>query len=1312
MGRDAAVTRWVRKALAALAACALALGLVPAPALADDASAAAATEESGLQLEAGAYVEHEALALVVNDAAAPLARSSASDALSGAEDLMGVSAEAVCETLGDDAGLTAQARSGVAALAASAVSDDGADAAAEADAAASDARIVLVRDESKTTEELIAELEADPRVAFAEPNYYVESADDTADIPVDSSDLGDFAPTLDAEDPAASGSGADAEDPAASGRGSDSDAEGSGAPVADASEPAASDADASTGSDSDSDSEADAGASESDMTAFQWGMSNDGTMGGVAAEDAVDIGYGAWEEAAASGDWQTAAQEANASLEDVVVAVIDSGVDETNPDLDGVLWSDGEQYPQLTALGGDEHGISLVPGTTSTSPIGSDEAHGTHVAGIIAAEWDGQGTSGVAPNVQIMSVRSEVSSASEMLACINYVTEAARAGVNVRVANCSWGMGANASRAFDVALTQLGREGVTAVFASGNADSDMDATTGTVSTLRDNPYVVVADSVDASGALSMYSCYGQATTDVAAPGSTILSASPTSDPRYLGEVDEDAALYESFDDATRVDAQTGLAGGEQLLDFSYVIVGGSAEVASDGMRFEGTSALELQYRYDVASALAQTELFQNLGMPDCMAVQSDAINLSALSEKPRYLSLRAISYGAEGTECSPVVTVGVRTDGGGIALLDEKGSFGLGGDTWSGQYVELPENTDWANFQIVIFYVNTQASILGGQQSRYPMDGTVLIDSIGLGSDLVPYKYDQGTSMAAPAVSGAAAVLAGANPDDSAAQLAARVKGAAQGGAYDDYCSTGGYATVDGGGSPAPTPVEASASEDGSTVTVRGYFVPDGVSVSIGEEECAVIARDDAAGGAGDDELVELTVRAPEGFAGGEQWVELSSGGARGRVLVEFGAVSQGGGSSGDEAAYYDEASLPVPAELDDWSGWQLAGFAGDVYALPRSGAFNTDADYAFMLKYDPDLREWDRVALPSDEQLAAVGADNVASMAAATFQGSLIVQITSLNYTEGGDSYPVGSYWRYTAEGVWEHLEMTLPDGVLLGLSALGSDGENVYVFGGVGTYEHDVEGGAGTGEVRAILRLDLEDGTAEQVGEMIRPRFGSTQVAYLDGAFLVGGGQNMAAQDGTSMGVERVRVFREAQTAQSATGEMVEYPAGSLSSIPVRMSTLVTETGQLAFAPAAVADGFMIVGPRSDSGDADTYTVANEDSALPGTYDKLASSKQLLSPSALAYNGRLYVLAATTSAPYRVFSATAVDTVAQPGDYVAPDDGGDSGAIDGDDASGSLKPLASTGDPLGQLAIAASLAALAGVAGVAGARVRSRRG
>lgn len=123
MGRETMTMRWARKALAVLMACALVLGLAPVPALADEPPAATDAGTSELRLEAGTYIEHEALALVSNDAAAPLARSNASDALSGAEDLMGVSAEAVNEALDDDAGLTVRARNGVAAPAAGSASE-------------------------------------------------------------------------------------------------------------------------------------------------------------------------------------------------------------------------------------------------------------------------------------------------------------------------------------------------------------------------------------------------------------------------------------------------------------------------------------------------------------------------------------------------------------------------------------------------------------------------------------------------------------------------------------------------------------------------------------------------------------------------------------------------------------------------------------------------------------------------------------------------------------------------------------------------------------------------------------------------------------------------------------------------------------------------------------------------------------------------------------------------------------------------------------------------------------------------------------
>lgn len=1204
----------IKKIVSLCLAMVLAMGLTPLPAAAHESADGASQT---LQLEPGTYVEHEAIAYVADDAARVF--SLGGDILDSAETLMAVDANAASEALGDDdaAVFSTEART--------LSSDDSSEVPA--------GRLMLVRDESRTTEELIAALEEDARVVFAEPNYLIDECDESAD-PADST---------------------------------------------------------MSGSDGDT---------AVDMTSFQWGMSNNGAMGGVASGDAVDLEYGVWEEAASSDDWAAAAQVARENMEEVVVAVIDGGVDEAHPDLADVLWDEGENYPQLVALGGDAHGMSTVPGTTSTAPISADCSHGTHVAGIIAAEWNGEGVSGVAPNVRIMSVRSEVDTASEMLACVNYVAEAAKAGVNVRVANCSWGMGANVSRAFDIAFTQLGVEGVVSVFASGNSASDMDATANTVSTLRDNPYIVTVDSIDASGALSLFSCYGQATTDVAAPGSTILSTYPVSAQQYLGETDSAAALYESFDGETHADDGTGIEDGKPVLGFQYVGSDEEASVVESGLRFDGTASLELAYDAEAASAL---------GMGGFMAVQSTGVDLSDLSEKPRYLSIRTISADVDGETCASQIMVCVKTtDGGASDPLTPVSQFGIGGGCWSGQYVELPENTDFEDFRLVIYYMNTQVSILGGQQDYSPVDGTIYIDSIGLGSDLVPYQYSQGTSMAAPAVSGAAAVMAGLNPEDSAAQLAARVKGAACGDAYDGVCSTGGYATVDGGADPAPVPIAAESSEDGGTITLRGYFVPEGVRVSIDGVECAVLSRDDAVGGVGGDSLVELTVQAPEGFSGGEAWIELWAAGKRGRLLVDFGQVVQGGQEGGSQPTGEEYANLPVPEELEDWGNWQLVGFAGAVYALPRANEFDSDSDYDYFLKYDPGSREWSRMSLPSDEQLEAAGVKNIASMSGATYQGSLIVQISGRNQAEDDSTFVSGSYWRYSVEGEWEHLAMSLPNDATLGLSALGSDGKNLYVFGGVGTYGRSNEGD-GAGDVDAILRLDLASGSAEQVGKLIRARH-NAQIAYREGAFLVGGGQNEAAQEGTSMGVERVRVFDEETTALSPTGEMVDYPAGSLSSIPVRMSSLVTETGQLAFAPAAVADGFMVVGARSDSDATDTYTLANEDGALPCEYGKQASYLALLNPSALAYDSELYVLAATTAGAKRVFGSTPVSTAAQPGDYVAPDpdpDPSDPDPDPSDDAAdssdGTLKTLASTGDfPAVALVLFALVPFAAGTAAV----------
>jgi len=128
----------------------------------------------------------------------------------------------------------------------------------------------------------------------------------------------------------------------------------------------------------------------------QWGLENTGQHGG--RRDA-DIGARpAWSIATGNG---------------VVVAVVDSGVDASHPELDEQMWvnpgdpvnggdDDGNGFPD------DRFGWDFVYDDNDPSPEGTGlvDAHGTFIAGIIAAEVDGSGVAGVAPDARIMNVRA------------------------------------------------------------------------------------------------------------------------------------------------------------------------------------------------------------------------------------------------------------------------------------------------------------------------------------------------------------------------------------------------------------------------------------------------------------------------------------------------------------------------------------------------------------------------------------------------------------------------------------------------------------------------------------------------------------------------------------------------------------------------------------------------------------------------------------------------------------------------------------------------------------------------------------------
>lgn len=1117
-------------------------------------------------LTEGTYREHEALACVVEDERVRLF-ASGSSLVDDAEPLMSLSEEAMVEAAGQDAAAQLPALQTFSATQEEPVGT-----------------LVLVHDESKSVAEILAALEEDNRVLFAEPNYLIEESDN--DTEVQGETLRDNL--------------AEAFTEARADTDLLWDAEPDKAAPAEPTVFAASTIGTAT-----------------DLSSFQWGFDNEGILA-EAGSAGVDINYADWNKSTGSG-----------SSDPVVVAVIDSGVNgadaadgsyTANPDLKDKMWSRGS-IPELQSIG-DEHGFSAQEGGLSTDA--TKNGHGTHCAGVIAAAWDSTGVSGVSQDALIMSAQHN-NTAAGMVKCFNYLATARKAGVNLRVASCSWGLGAGQSRVIDAVVTEVGQLGVVSVFATGNSSYNCDKAGSTVSTLRDNPYAVAINAIGPSGSRTSFSNYGQATTHLMAPGSTILSTWLTSDPQYHAEADEDAVIYESFDSKSHYAAE---------LQRSEIVFPDAVE---GSRQFDGDGSIA--FNYDPGEN------------GEAAFAKSAPIDLSSLPEKPRYLSIRFSGDLASGGDCMTYADLLVKTTDGYSTPIC--GSFDAWSDGWGGFYLELPETTDWDEFQIGFFYIMNSCE--STTESGAPAAGTVVVDSIGLGSTLVPYTYLAGTSMAAPAVSGIAAVLAQQYGDESADKLAARIKGSAQSeiqgaaspGAtaatqygYADLCLTGGLAGVEGAADPAPSLTEVV--DDNSTVSISGYFFGDDPSVTLSGVATPVqSATTDAAG------KTTLVVNKPKGFAGGPTDVAVSTNGRAGRLFTTLGIKQT--------AVHYDQTNLPLFEEIQEWGLWHLVGFDGSLYCLPQfSSSENIALDH--FMRFNPKNDTWSEVALPEEIK------DIACSMSATTWQGKLAFQIT--------DNDLVASYWLYSADGLWEKIPTAMQWEEDLPLGTLASDGNNLYVFGGYRDEDRS-----------DIAVLDQSAGVLRQVGSLdtglnvgrIHPN-----VTYSDGAFLVSGGIMVSGQWATARGVERVSIDNEGK----ATSEVVDF------------SSLVADSGQLSYGVGAVKSGFMLAGAQSSSDTADTYVLDNAAGALPTAYNKRADDNPLLAPTATAYQGNFYVLAASSVAPYRIFSATAVETVPQPGDTlptpVEPVD-----PIDPAEPTTPVEPvepesgsiptaLASTGDPL----------------------------
>jgi alpha-tubulin suppressor-like RCC1 family protein len=227
----------------------------------------------------------------------------------------------------------------------------------------------------------------------------------------------------------------------------------------------------------------------------------------------------------AAGAWN-----ATTGSSDAVVAIIDTGIDFTHPDLQANLWlnpadhsgsgrdDDGNGYIN------DAHGVNTITG--SGNPM-DDNGHGTHVAGTIGASGNnGLGVVGVNWSTRIMACKfldaSGSGSASDAIDCLSYVKAMKARGVNIVATNNSWSGGGFSQALYDAINAQ---PDILFVAAAGNSGLDSDANPVYPAGYK-LPNVISVAATDNYDNRATFSNYGQSSVQVAAPGVDILSTLP------------------------------------------------------------------------------------------------------------------------------------------------------------------------------------------------------------------------------------------------------------------------------------------------------------------------------------------------------------------------------------------------------------------------------------------------------------------------------------------------------------------------------------------------------------------------------------------------------------------------------------------------------------------------------------------------------------------------------------------------------------------------------------------------------------------
>jgi subtilisin family serine protease len=216
----------------------------------------------------------------------------------------------------------------------------------------------------------------------------------------------------------------------------------------------------------------------------------------------------------------------SAQVPAVAVAVIDSGVDLSHPDLSGRAWTNSAEIP---GNGVDDDGDSIVDDVHGADLLhqrgdpADTVGHGTHIAGVIGASPNpATGSGGVDPRARIMALKVDDGGWMDLGAAAAAIRYAADHGA--RVINLSWG---NRLRSPDVeqAIAYAGDRGVLTVVAAGNLGVSNDLVPTYPASSPLDTVISVAATCDGHS-LAAFSDYGKLSVDIAAAGCEIMSTAP------------------------------------------------------------------------------------------------------------------------------------------------------------------------------------------------------------------------------------------------------------------------------------------------------------------------------------------------------------------------------------------------------------------------------------------------------------------------------------------------------------------------------------------------------------------------------------------------------------------------------------------------------------------------------------------------------------------------------------------------------------------------------------------------------------------